>query len=84
VYGGRWLANYASPAGLRDNSLYGVSSNQSIANGSRRTHLRVDDHVFLRPTQSEAVLLQFGDLAIVRGGEIEHYWPVLTPDHEHV
>ena len=83
VYGGRWLANYASPAGLRDNDLYGKSSNQSIVNASRGVQLRVDDYVFLRPTQSEAVLLQFGDLAIVRGEQIEHYWPVLTPEHEH-
>ena len=84
VYGGRWLANYASPAGLRDNELYGKSSNQSIVNASRRVNLQVDDYVFLRPTQSESVLLQFGDLALVRNGEIEHYWPVLTPEHENV
>ena len=28
------------------------------------------------------VLLQFGDLAIVRGGRIEAWWPVLAPQHE--
>ncbi len=37
----------------------------------------VDDHVFLRPTQSEAVMLQFGDLVVVRGGRIVDSWPVL-------
>jgi hypothetical protein len=39
---------------------------------------RVDDFVFLRPTQSEAVLLQFGDLAVVRGERVVERWPVLA------
>lgn len=82
VYGGKWLARPASPAGIADNSLYGSSSNQSILNASAATGLAVDDYVFLRPTQSEAVLLQFGDLALVRNGRIESWAPVLAPDHE--
>ena len=43
----------------------------------RGVPLGVDDFLFLRPTQAEAVLLQFGDLAGVRGERIEHSWPVL-------
>ncbi len=39
--------------------------------------LEVDDFIFLRPTQSEAVLLQFGDLVVIRGDEIVDRWPVL-------
>jgi D-serine deaminase-like pyridoxal phosphate-dependent protein len=44
-------------------------------NGSKNVQLEVDDYVFYRPTQSEAVLLEFGDLALVRGGEIVDFWP---------
>src|SRR5690606_24427952 len=70
VYGGNWLAEPVSPAGLQLSGLYGRSSNQELLNGSPATRLTVDDQVFLRPTQSESVLLQFGDLLAVRGGQI--------------
>ena len=36
----------------------------------------MDDYVFLRPTQSERVMLQFGDLLILQGGELVDAWPV--------
>lgn len=78
IYGGKWSARVESPAGLRGNGLYGTSSNQEIVNGSRLTQLAVDDHVFLRPTQSEAVFLEFGDMLALRGGQVVSRWPVLT------
>ena len=31
-----------------------------------------------RPSQSEAVFLQFGDLLGIRGGEVSEHWPVLA------
>ena len=34
-----------------------------------------DDYVFLRPNQSEALFLQFGDLAVFEGGRIAERWP---------
>ncbi len=77
LYGGKWMARYASPRGLTANSMFGSSSNQEMVNGSCRVGLRIDDHVFLRPTQSEAVLLQFGDLLTVRSGRLQDRWPVL-------
>jgi len=80
IYGGRWMARLESPAGLRSNGLYGFSSNQEMVNGSLATKLAPDDHIFLRPTQSEALMLQFGDLVAVRGGKIAGHWPVLTQD----
>jgi D-serine deaminase-like pyridoxal phosphate-dependent protein len=87
IYGGKWIARFVSPAGVADNALYGSSSNQAIVNASPAVNLAVDDHVFLRPTQSEAVLLQFGDLLAVRsdgsgGYAIAGHWPVLTPAHD--
>lgn len=78
IHGGNWLADPVSPAGLQGNALYGRSSNQEIINVSPSAALRVDDLVFLRPTQSEAVLLQFGDLVMVRGGKVTDFWPVFS------
>lgn len=76
IYGGNWMAEFESPQGLRSNELYGRSSNQEMVNGSLAVGLQVEDQVFLRPTQSEFVLLQFGDLLAVRGGKIVETWPV--------
>ncbi len=76
VYGGWWLADYASPKGLQFNDIFGHSANQEIVNASPATGLKVDDQVFLRPQISESVLLQFGDLVMLRGGKIVDYWPV--------
>jgi len=78
IYGGYWKANYHQPGGLYENPIYGYSSNQEIATASDRTELAVDDHVFLRPTQSEAVMLQFGELIIIQGGKIIDRWPVFN------
>lgn len=75
IYGGGWRADYLSSAGLVDNPIYGFSTNQAIVNGSRRTALRVDDCIFFRPTQSEGVMREFGDIVVVRGGRIEGCWP---------
>ena len=76
TYGGYWKARPESPEGLVNNSLYGRSTNQEMLNGSRRIHLEVDDWVFLRPTQSEFVFLQFGDIAVYDKGAIVERWPV--------
>lgn len=75
VHGGHWLAEPESPAGLEFNSLYGRSSNQELLTGSAKVGLRPNDYVFLRPAQSEAVLLQFGDLLVYEDGAIVDRWP---------
>jgi hypothetical protein len=67
--------------------MMGYSTNQQFVNGSAATALAPDDYVFLRPTQSEAVMLQFGAMVILRHGKIIDYWPVLGssdpgPSHE--
>ncbi|KAA1194119.1 DSD1 family PLP-dependent enzyme [Pseudohalioglobus sediminis] len=77
TYGGYWKAQPVSPAGLSVNPLFGRSTNQEMLNGSPATGLAADDWVFLRPTQSEFVFLQFGDIAVFDGGAIAAYWPVL-------
>ncbi|OQS30451.1 alanine racemase [Chromobacterium violaceum] len=77
IYGGNWLADPASPSGLESSGLYGHSSNQQLLVGSGRQALAVDDMVFFRPRQSEAVLQQFGDIAVYEGARIVASWPVL-------
>ncbi|MDI1302473.1 MAG: alanine racemase [bacterium] len=77
IYGGLWQAHYESPPGLFDNSLYGKSSNQAIVNSSHNVPLHVNDQIFMRPTQSERVLLEFGDLAVISNGRLAGWWPVL-------
>lgn len=76
IHGGHWLAAPVSPPGLQYSSLFGRSSNQELLTGSQTVSLAPDDTVFLRPTQSEAVLLQFGDLAVWDGKAISAMWPV--------
>ena len=76
--GGYWKASPVSPAGLSANSLYGRSTNQELLNGSSSIDLAVDDWVFLRPSQSEFLFLQFGDIAVFEDGEISERWPVFS------
>lgn len=75
IYGGHWLATPESPLGLRYSPLYGRSSNQELLTGPERAALKPDDHIFLRPNQSEAVFLQFGDILLFDGEAITGRWP---------
>lgn len=74
IYGGYWKAQMVSPAEVGE-PIY-QSTNQSPITTSRKVDLRVDDYVFLRPTQSEFVMLQFGDLLAFKGSEFTDRWPV--------
>ncbi|TGK87937.1 alanine racemase [Leptospira noumeaensis] len=74
TYGGAYLAKKESPQGLFDNSLYGASTNQGILNGSRATGLQPDDYVFYRPTQSEKVMAEMGEVVLIRNGNIFGTW----------
>ena len=74
IYGGYWKANVVSPSGV-PKSLY-HSTNQQPITTSQSVDLQVDDYLFLRPTQSEHVMLQFGDLLAVKDGQLAERWPV--------
>jgi D-serine deaminase-like pyridoxal phosphate-dependent protein len=78
-YSGNWLAETESPPGLSPHFAY-VSSNQQGYSAPNSVDIDVDDFVFLRPTQSEAVLLQFGDLVLIRGDQIVDRWPVIPAE----
>jgi D-serine deaminase-like pyridoxal phosphate-dependent protein len=77
IHGGHWLAKPHSPPGLQYSKLFGRSSNQELLTGSANIVLRPDDTVFLRPDQSEALFLQFGEIAVYDGGEIAETWATL-------
>jgi D-serine deaminase-like pyridoxal phosphate-dependent protein len=77
IYGGNWLADPVSPPGMAPSGLYGTSSNQQLLLGSGAQLLQVDDFVFFRPRQSESVLQQFGDIAVIESGRITQRWPVM-------
>lgn len=74
IYGGYWKAKFVSPPGVPD-PLFN-STNQAPVSTSNAVDLGVDDYMFLRPTQSEHVMLQFGDLLIINEGHISDQWPV--------
>ncbi len=77
IHGGYWKALPVDPPGLRTNSTYGRSTNQELLNVGARADIEADDFVFLRPTQSEAVMLQFGSVAVYEELEIRDFWPTL-------
>lgn len=77
IHGGHWLAKPVSPPGLQYSKLMGRSSNQELLTGSTHVQLKTDDTVFLRPDQSEALFLQFGDIAVYDGREVVEMWPTL-------
>ncbi len=74
LYGGRWLADPVWPPNLSTHPVYGRSSNQDMFTSPASTVLDVDDLVFFRPRQTEAVLLQFGDIAVFENGQIVDRW----------
>lgn len=74
IYGGYWKARIVSPGGVPE-PIY-QSTNQSPYTTSNKVDLQVDDYVFFRPTQSEFVMLQFGDLVVVSDNQIVNGWPV--------
>ena len=80
IHGGNWLAKPVSPLGLSLSALYGRSSNQELWLGAASQQLKANDYVFFRPQQSEAVFLQFGDIALFdkEKGQIVDKWPVFS------
>ena len=66
--GGKWKANMVSPSGIPE--PFYESTNQTPITTSTAVDLQVDDYMFLRPTQSEFVMLQFGDLLAVKDGKL--------------
>lgn len=83
IYGGNWLAKPVYPQQSKRIALYGRSSNQELyAIPADATHA---EYMLFIPTQSEAVLLQFGHIALHNQGKIEQCWPVMPyPEASHL
>ncbi|RZF55698.1 alanine racemase [Acinetobacter halotolerans] len=73
IYGGYWLANYVYPKQSHPHALYGRSSNQELVNVPKDCDIQVDDFVFLRPTQSEAIIPQFSELKVYKQHAFESW-----------
>ena len=65
IHGGYWMADPVHPKGLKTSTLFGRSSNQEMLVAPKTAKIAVDDFVFLRPTQSEALFLQFPKIAVL-------------------
>jgi D-serine deaminase-like pyridoxal phosphate-dependent protein len=76
IYGGYWKARYVSPSGIPEPFYH--STNQEPFTTSPAGALAVGDYAFLRPTQSERVLMQFGDLWVVENGALVDRWQAFT------
>ena len=81
INGGWWKASPLSPRGLNSNILYGRSTNQELLTSSDSTQLYEDELVFLRPHQSERVLLQFGKILVIRNQQIQDTWETFDLSH---
>lgn len=79
IYGGNWLAKPCYPAQAKCSSMFGHSSNQEMYDLPQECSLQVDDFMFFRPSQSEAVFLQFGEVAVYELGKIVDWWSVFQP-----
>lgn len=75
LYGGYGDAKLVSPQGLAWSRMWG---GRGLVTGSRKVALEADDFVFLRPTESEGVATQFGDIAVFDGEAISAWWPTFA------
>lgn len=78
IYGGNWLAQPCYPEDSVRANILGHSSNQELYELPSDSKLGEDDFLFFRPTQSEAVFLQFGNIAVYDQGRITDWWPVFS------
>jgi len=79
LYGGKWMAEPVFPPGMRENRIWGLSSNQQMMALPEISALRPDEFAFFRPTQSEAVLQQFDGIHVLANGKVTETWSALPP-----
>jgi D-serine deaminase-like pyridoxal phosphate-dependent protein len=80
VAGGTFDAEPVYPEGLKRSPVYGDSFNQAAYCAPKHVQAPVDSWIFLRPRQSESILLRHGPLVAIDGddGPLElTRWPVL-------
>lgn len=77
VFGGHYLGQPQYPNGFAHSSIFGRSSNQEVWTGPARATVQPGDIALIRPSQSEAVLNQFGSLLALRGDRVISEWSCL-------
>jgi len=77
IHGGHYLANPVHPTGFKYSGMFGRSSNQEVWTGPAGANIGPGDIALLLPTQSEAVLSQFGSLITVRTESVCDTWDCL-------
>lgn len=77
IFGGYFRAKPVFPNGFGYSSIFGRSTNQEVWTGPPDAPVKPGDIALLRPSQSEAVLNQFGNVLAVRGGEVVEEWQCL-------
>ncbi len=77
IYGGYWKAVPVWPEGYGYSGVFGRSSNQEMWSGPALGRSVVDRFAFLRPSQSEAVLPEFGEVLVVSGGQLVDRWETM-------
>lgn len=80
IYGGNWLATPYFPENIKRSNILGHSSNQEMYALPTHSTLKMDDYLYFRPSQSEAVFLQFGEIAVYEEGAIIDWWPVFDAE----
>jgi len=80
IYGGNWLATPCFPENTKRSNIFGISSNQEMYTIAPDSQIKMDDYLYFRPNQSEAVFLQFGKIAVYDEGSIIDWWPVFHPE----
>ncbi|WHA42593.1 alanine racemase [Agrobacterium larrymoorei] len=74
LYGGKWMAHPVHPAKLKENRIWGTSSNQQMMAMPRNCTAKADDFAFFRPTQSEAVLQSLDGIYVMSEFKIQQRW----------
>ena len=77
ISGGHYLAGPVWPEGFGYSGVFGRSSNQEVWVGPKTTRAQPGDIALLRPSQSEAVLNQFGTVLALRQGRVVAEWACL-------
>ncbi|WP_170331625.1 alanine racemase [Ruegeria arenilitoris] len=77
IFGGYFPAKPVFPYGFGYSSIFGRSSNQEVWTGPQAATVKPGDIALLRPSQSEAVLNQFGVILAVRGEQVVAEWECL-------
>lgn len=81
IYGGYWKGTPVYPHGYGYSAVFGRSSNQEVWAGPQLAVSPVDHFAFLHPSQSEAVIPEFGEILVLSEGRITETWPALSQLH---